>query len=320
MTMLASIKSLNIVKEMQSTDFLQSGFDKTKVILKTKEQPSWLHFGANNGCMLPSLLLQKLIEKGEANTGLILAETKHFSNFNHAFQPFHNNGICIKKTESSGIEASVISTITEILHADLFLYSSDWNRLVQIMTNPSLQIMSFSLGKDAYIIYNKQTGLLPAYEKDCKNGPLKAQTDLGKITALCLERYKAGEYPLALVSFDFFEKNGSFLNEALVRIAREWEQRGFVQSGFSNWLNEPEIITFPWTIITKNDGSATFYSDANCEFSKISSVEEHGSIPPFLCIDTTFSLLIEDDFPNGRLPLEDVGVMFYSRDAIFSLQ
>lgn len=317
--MMPSKNNLSFSEQLQNTDFLHPEFEKEKLIFSTSGTPGWIHFGANDGCMLPAFLIQNLIEKNETNCGLLLAEARHFSFIDNIIEKLDNNGICLTKKTDSHIEKKVISTVVESLKADISLFPKDWDRLVHVFRNPSLQIVSFSLGSNSYSIYGTGNKLISCYEKDCGNEPDKAHTELGKITALCYERFLAGEYPLAMVSFDDCPKNGSRLNEAVVRIAREWEERGKVFTGFSGWLNEPEIIAFPWTKIKKTN------DDELCRSALIDALPEdvikilENNKPPLLIRDENLKIYIEDDFPNGRLPMEKAGVVFSSRDEIVSI-
>lgn len=312
--------NLDTHEEWISSDFLRTDFDKQKLILATKESPRWLHIGANNTCLLPALVLQNLIEHNEAFCGLILAECSHYSVFEKQFNPNKDNGIVLKKEQESYKEKKIIATIVETLKADLCLFPADWKRLVQIFRNQSLQIVSFSLGVKMYDFCTPGGRLLSCYEKDCENGPDNVQTDLGKITALCLERFLAGEYPLSLVSFDDCQKNGSRLNEVIVRISREWEERGSVVKGFSSWLNEPEIISFPWTSISNkaDKKSPVLHSTEHEDDETLKQLQKNKS--PLFILHEDSSVFIEDDFPNGRLPLEKSGVVLTSRDVISSLE
>jgi len=314
-----SKKNLSLNAKLQSSDFLHPEFEKNKLIFSTKDSPGWVHFGANDGCMLPAYILQNLLENSEVNFGIILAEAKYYSNIDNIFLPYNNNGICFAKKNKTSIEKKVVSTIVESLKADSSLYPSDWERLVHVFRNPSLQIVSFSLGDNPYTICSTGSKLFSCYEEDCECGPENAHTELGKITALCYERYLAGEYPLALMSFDDCSKNGSRLNEAIVRIAREWEERGIVFSGFSGWLNEPEVIAFPWTKIinTKDTIVSLKYAADTLSDDFLELINKN--TPPMLFLDETFRLYMEDDFPNGRLSLEKSGVVFLSRDEILSV-
>ena len=47
------------------------------------------------------------------------------------------------------------------------------------------------------------------------------------VTAMLYERYKAGKYPLALVSMDNCAQNGSKLYQSVLTMAQEWRKAGF---------------------------------------------------------------------------------------------
>lgn len=301
----------------QQHTILHSKIDKDKLTFSTIEKPRWIHFGANDGCMLPAYFMQNLVENDGECFGIILAEPIHYANIEEIFIPYDNIGLCLTKKNNKPFEKRIINTVVESLKADHTLYPQDWERLVHIFRNPSLQVVSLSIYSNAYIIYNSANKLISCYDKDCRGGPAEAQTELGKITALCYERFLAGEYPLALVSFDDCSRNGSKLNEAVVRIAREWEERGKAASGFSGWLNEPEIIAFPWTKIVKADNCMS--AENIIESFADEFLERGKKMPPLFILDESFKVYIEDDFPNGRFALEKTGVVFASRDEILSV-
>ena len=64
-------------------------------------------------------------------------------------------------------------------------------------------------------------------------------------------RFKMGELPLAFVSMDNCSQNGKRLQDAVLTIAREWCERGFVEKRFLSYLTNPRKISFPWTMIDK---------------------------------------------------------------------
>ncbi len=303
---------LSINAEQQNA-IMHSKIDKIKLTFSTKEKPRWIHFGANDGCMLPAYFMQNLSEHDEEDFGVILAEAENFLQLDEMFVSNNNNGICLEKKNNSSIEKRIVNTVVEALKADITQFPNDWERLIQIFRNPSLQVVSLSLGEHLYTIVTSKNELLPCYEKDCTWGPSKAHTALGKITALCYERFLAGEYPLALVNFDDCTRNGSRLNEAIVGIAREWEDRCLVTSGFSEWLNEPELIAYPWTkiITTSNILSSKNIDEA---ISDVLKGVNNNNKPPLLILDESFKVYMEDDFPNGRLALEKTRVFFTSRE------
>ncbi len=302
--------------------WLDAGFerpavDREKLLDASHKKPQWLHLGANDGCMIPSYLLQKLIEKKQIECGVILAELKEYSCVDESFTSNYNEGVYIRVNSKADIEKRVISSVVETIKADKALYPADWNVLVNIVRNPSLQVISITLGKEINTICTSAGKLNAHCERDCENGPGHTVTKIGKITSLCLERFLAGEYPIALVSFDQCPGNGSKLSEAVVRMAREWETRKKISGGFLRWLNEPEIVTFPWTKIDHGIERDSLPEDSVPSVLPESIVKMISKTRvPKLITGKTAAFIFEDDFPNGRPPLENSDVILTTRDKL----
>lgn len=62
-------------------------------------------------------------------------------------------------------------------------------------------------------------------QADIDNGPDKAGSAMAVVCALLYERYKAGKYPLAVVSMDNCSHNGEKLQSSIVTMAKEWSKR-----------------------------------------------------------------------------------------------
>ena len=57
------------------------------------------------------------------------------------------------------------------------------------------------------------------------------------MTAMLYERFKAGKYPIALVSMDNCSQNGARLRESVLKMTEEWKKAGFVDDGFVNYIS-----------------------------------------------------------------------------------
>ena len=71
------------------------------------------------------------------------------------------------------------------------------------------------------------------------------------LVAMLYERYKAGEYPIALVSMDNCSQNGAKLRESVLTMTEEWKKAGFVDDGFISYVSDEKVVAFPWTMIDK---------------------------------------------------------------------
>ena len=72
----------------------------------------------------------------------------------------------------------------------------------EIFSAPSLQLVSFTITEKGYALQKADGSWFPFVEADLQNGPDKAVGAMAVLTAMLYERYKAGKFPLALVSMD----------------------------------------------------------------------------------------------------------------------
>ena len=62
------------------------------------------------------------------------------------------------------------------------------------------------------------------------------------LTAMLYERFKAGKYPIALVSMDNCSQNGARLRESVLIMAEEWRKTGFVGEDFVEYLSRENTV------------------------------------------------------------------------------
>ncbi|MDR0485193.1 MAG: mannitol dehydrogenase family protein [Elusimicrobiota bacterium] len=318
------LKSKKQVRQ-QKADFEKAGiyapdFDADAVNEKTHKEPAWIHFGSGNLFKaFHCVLSQTMIEKGY-DRGIIVAEPFLYSMIEKVYTPFDNLVLQTVMKADGGIDANVISSITESIAAD----SSDeasWNRLKEIFTSASLQIVTFSITEKGYDLKTIDGSFKPDVIKEFESGTSAPVHAMTKIAALLYERYKKGKFPLALVSTDNFSHNGDRLKAAVVDAAKEWQKRGFVDGNFIDFLSDPKQISFPWSMIDK----ITPYPSPkvqeqlkNIGFANSDLIEvapnSYSSV--FVNTEEAQYLVIEDSFPNGRPPLEKAGVYFTDRQTV----
>ncbi|MDR0554278.1 MAG: mannitol dehydrogenase family protein [Treponema sp.] len=298
-------------------------FDRASVIAKTRAAPQWLHFGTGNifRAFLADLS-QRLLDSGDADTGIIAAAPYDTETIDAVYRPYDNLGIlAVLKTGKPFWR--VLASVTETLAADPS--GEDWRRLTEVFCAPSLQMVSFTVTEKGYATNDTHGGLLPAVEADCQEGPGAPATLLGKLAALCYARYcsvGAGEPPpLALVSMDNCSQNGDRLRDGVLLVSRAWEKHGFVPPEFSAWLEDPRRVSFPWTMIDKitprpDETIRAALEAAGLEGMNITRTKKNTWIAPFVNAEEWGCLVIEDAFPNGRPPLEKAGALFADRETV----
>ena len=172
-------------------------FDIKVLREKTAKQPTWVHFGGGNIFRaFPAAILNDALNTGKYDRGVIVAETFDFEVIDKAYAPYNNLSLCVNLCSDGSIEKKVIASVTEALKADPQF--PDWQRLVEVFRNPSLQMISFTITEKGYT-YNEADLQAPLPSPQKGGGPKFA---MGKVTALLLERFNAGQLPLTIQSMD----------------------------------------------------------------------------------------------------------------------
>ena len=159
-------------------------------------------------------------------------------------------------------------------------------------------------------------------EADIKNGPDKATGAMAVLVAMLNERYKAGKYPIALVSMDNCSQNGAKLRESVLTMTEEWHKAGFVDDGFVDYVTDEKVVAFPWTMIDKITPRPSEQIAADLEKLGVEEMQpvitgKKTYIAPFVNAEKPQYLVIEDSFPNGRPALEKgFGVYMADRDTV----
>lgn len=296
-------------------------FDIDKVIDETKKNPRWVHFGAGNifrGFI--AMLQQTLLNKGLADSGIIAVESYDFEVHDKIYVPYDNLGLLVIMNSDGTLEKEVVGSIADIILADPS-NKENWDRLNEVFYNPSLQIVSMTITEKGYNLKDFAGNFIKEVMEDIEAGPENPKNVVSKLVSLVYSRYKKGEYPLALVSLDNFSGNGERLHSAVMTIAEEWANKGFVDKGFTQYLNDPSKISFPLTMIDKivprpHELVKKSLEEKGLEDMNIITTSKNTVIAPFVNAEKAQYLVIEDKFPNGRMKLEEAGVLLTDKETV----
>lgn len=215
-------------------------FDLEAVRQKTHDEPTWIHFGAGNIFRaFPAALLQRVLDAGAYDRGVIVAEGFDYEIIDKAYRPYDNMSLLVLLKSDGSIEKRVVASVTESLKADP-QFGADWDRLVEIFRKPSLQMVSFTITEKGYSVS-------PA---DLERGA-EPQLIMGKVTALLYERYQAGALPITVQSMDNCSHNGDKVRSAAMAYAEAWVRAGLVPQDFLDYLKDESKVSFPWSMIDK---------------------------------------------------------------------
>ena len=284
--------SLNGIKEQEAWEkagITLPGYDVEAVSEKAKKEPGWVHFGIGNIFrVFIGGIADGLLEEGVLNRGITCIETFDYDVVDKIYDPYDNLGLSVILHGDGTREYKVIGALAEAVKAQ----SSDpahWNRLKEIFTSKSLQMVSFTITEKGYALH---------------------------------ERYKAGRYPIALVSMDNCSQNGAKLRESVLTMTEEWKKVGFVDEGFVNYVSDEKIVAFPWTMIDKITPRPSEQIAADLENLGVENMQpvitsKKTYIAPFVNAEKPQYLVIEDNFPNGRPALEKgFGVYMADRNTV----
>ena len=305
----------------KSIDVVLPQYDIDEVRAKTAAKPTWVHVGGGNIFRaFIARVNQRLLNQGLADTGIIVCGTQDYENFERVYKPFDNlTIICdLKPDGNTGYE--IIGNITEAIAANYDI-KENIDRLNEIASDPSLQMISFTITEKGYALRDADGRLFDSAVHDMENGPSAPVTCMGFIASFLFERFKAGAYPLALVSMDNCSHNGDKLKSSVLEIIDAWVENGFADASFRAYADDPSRIAYPWTMIDKitpRPSDEILNKLTGLGISNLKSVKTTTGVfaAPFVNAEVPEYLVVEDLFPNGRPDLAKGGVILTDRDTV----
>lgn len=297
------------VAEWEEKGYQLPKFDIAAVRQRTHDEPTWVHFGGGNIFRaFPAAIINDALNTGQYDRGVIVAETFDYEVIDKAYKPYDNLSLLVSLQSSGTIEKKVIASVTESLKADYQF--DDWARLVEIFRKPSLQMITFTITEKGYSVNDADLarGLTPVLA-------------MGKVTALLLERFKAGMLPLTAQSMDNCSHNGDKVKAGVMAYAERWVADGLAPAEFLTYLKDEKKITFPWSMIDKitprpHVKVKEMLAADGFEDNNYIETERHTFTAPFVNAEEVQYLVIEDNYTNGRPPLELGGALYTTRDTV----
>jgi fructuronate reductase len=302
-------------------------YDPQAVARNTIDNPIWMHFSAGNIFRAFIAALQdKLLNEKLTNRGIVVIETHDPEIIEKVYAPFDN--LCISVTLSpktdkraNSREPDVGTLIGSVSGAISTGDNKGYAAAQAAFRNPSLQLVSYTVTEKAYSLRGADGKHHGDVKADVENGPDRPANIIAVTASLLFERYLAGAYPISLVSMDNCSENGERLRASVIEIAEEWLKRGYCEPGFRIWLRDESIVAFPWSMIDKitpwpSDAVAKGLEDAGIAGMMPVATKKGAVVAPFVNTEPAQYLVIEDNFPGGRPPLEKAGVIFADRETV----
>ncbi len=301
-----SEKGLKNRDEWLKRGYTLPAYDRAAMREMTCRAPAWIHIGAGN--IFRAFLCaaaERMLNAGLVQEGIIAVEGYDGEIVEKGFRPYDDYTVLMTLKADGTAEKTVLGSIAGslILGGD----GEDTSRLKALFSYPGLQLVSFTITEKGYNITD-------AVRADVLRGPGHACTCMGYVAELLWARYRAGGAPLALVSMDNCSRNGDRLREAILTFARGWGDTGFMQ-----YLDTR--VSFPWTMIDKITPRPDPAVHELLEADGLTGTEPfetalHTHMALFVNAEESGYLVVEDNFPNGRPPLEQAGVIMTDRETV----
>ena len=297
-------------QEWESKGYELPKYDIKAVAAKTHEEPTWVHFGAGNIFRaFTAAVLNDVLNSGKYDRGIVVAETFDYEIIDKAYAPYENLSLLVSLKSTGDIEKKVIGSVVESIKAD-YQFEADWARLVEIFRKPSLQMISFTITEKGYGVapHDLERGLTPVLA-------------MGKVAALLYERFQAGALPLTIQSMDNCSHNGDKVKAGVLAYVNKWVADGLVPAEFLAYVQDETKVTFPWAMIDKitprpHELVQKLLAEDGFEDNYTIQTERHSFTAPFVNAEETQYLVIEDNYTNGRPPLDLGGVLYTTRETV----
>ena len=305
----------------QAAGFELPEYDVEAAAALAVSAPKWVHFGIGNIFRIfIGGIADALMNAGLLDRGITCVEAFDYDVVEKIYKPYDNLSVSVILHGDGTTDKRVIGSLAEAIEAK-FTDPASRKRLRDVFNSPSLQLVSFTITEKGYALRGTDGEYFPFVKNDIANGPDLPVGAMGIITSLLLSRFRHGGTPIALVSMDNCSRNGERLRGAVLEMAQAWKDAGYVQDKFLDWLQDEEMVTFPWTMIDKitprpSDKVARMLTDLGVEDMQPVITSKQTYIAPFVNAEGPQYLVVEDHFPNGRPPLREAGVFMTDRETV----
>lgn len=296
-------------------------YDRERMIENTKKNPEWVHFGAGNIFRIfPAALSERLIENRDMETGILVAEGYDGEIIDEIYKKHDDLTLAVTLKADGSVDKEIIGSVADAVKVDPEI-KDDWKTLERAFSSPSLKMVSFTITEKGYATRSSSGDIMDQYKEDFAHDIKMGKMLLSRIVRLLSLRYELGQYPLTFVSMDNCSKNGEKLREAMITIANEYVKNGSLDKKFLDYISNEKVIAFPWSMIDKITPrpDKTVLEDLKKDgWEDMDAIvtEKHTYIAPYVNAEETQYLVIEDNFPGGRPPLEKSGVYMTSRETV----
>ena len=197
----------------------------------------------------------------------------------------------VVKHPDGTLEPRVIGSLVDYLYAP-----DDPERVLAVMTSPTTRVVSLTITEGGYRVH-AATGEFDAEDADIQADLVPGaspRTAFGYVTEALARRRAAGEPPFVVMSCDNLQGNGHVAQAMISSFA------SLRDPDLGAWIRDH--VEFPNAMVDRITPATT--DDDRTQLSEQFGVDDGW---PVVC-EPFLQWALEDRFPLGRPPLEDVGV------------
>lgn len=131
----------------------------------------WVHFGGGNLFRaFHAVVASRLLESGDLEAGVVVAETHNANVANDVYNKYNNRTLRVITHADGRFEKELILAVSD---AVFFSPSNPagWHKLFSIFENSALQLATFSITEKGYNLWDTHGNILPTVQDDIKRGP-----------------------------------------------------------------------------------------------------------------------------------------------------
>lgn len=311
-------------KAFMERNIVVPNYNATTLKTETEKHPRWIHFGGGNlyRCF-HAKIAQDLLNENLMDSGIVLVESFGKELIEQVYHPNDNKSLSVVMMADGSFTRELIASTT---HASFLNKSNlqDLKFLQNVFENDSLQFVTLTITEKGYVVKDIAGNLLPYIQEDIQAGAdiAKLNSTLAQLAYFLYCRFQKGGKGIALLSTDNFSHNGDRLKESLQVIIRGWVENKSVPQAFYSYIFESKKVSFPYSMIDRiTPGPSQAIADKlqadDIEGMNIIKLERGAPIAAFVNTEEIYYWAIEDDFPNGRPPLEKAfGVFMADRETV----
>ena len=167
------MKLNNAVLSQSLPGYALPQYDRQAMARRSRQQPTWLHFGAGNLFRaFPAVLAQRLLNAGETDTGVLCCEAYDTDAVTQFLRPYDDLTLSVSLLADGSMEKEVVGSIAQSL-----TLPQDRCRVEEIFRAPSLQMVSFTITEKGYAVN-------AAVKEDMGRAPGEAPDAAGRLGSL----------------------------------------------------------------------------------------------------------------------------------------